>query len=118
MQLEVVLDARGAELLRLTTDERSFSPVWSPIGDAIAYLEIDSGVTDLWLAPIDLGGTPTAGGGRLQLTVAAGLDPGSRPGWWVPAELIPTPVPTIPPSAPPSTGPEPSGSAAPATSTP
>ena len=114
----VILDSRGAELLRLTTDERSFSPVWSPIGDAIAYLEIDRGVTDLWLAPVDLGGTPTAGGDRLRLTIAAGLDPGSRPGWWVPAELIPTPPPTVRPSAPPSSDTGPSDGAAPATSAP
>jgi Tol biopolymer transport system component len=110
----VVLDARGAELLRLTTDERSFSPVWSPLGDAIAYLEIERGVTDLWLAPIDLASTPSAGGHRIQLTIAAGLDPGSRPGWWVPVELIPTPPPTTAPS--PSSGP--SGGTAPATSAP
>jgi Tol biopolymer transport system component len=111
----VVLDARGAELLRLTTDERSFSPAWSPIGDAIAYLEIDRGVTDLWLARIDVAGMPTAGGDRLQLTVAAGLDPGSRPGWWMPAELIPTPPPT---AAPPVTSPAPSGIAVPASGAP
>lgn len=114
----VVLDARGAELLRLTADERSFSPAWSPIGDAIAYLAIDRGVTDLWLAPITVTGTPVAAGERLQLTVAAGLDPGSRPGWWVPAGLIPTPPPTISPSAPPSPGAGSSGGAAPATSAP
>lgn len=103
----VLLDARrGSELLRLTTDERSFSPVWSPIGDAIAYLEIDRGVTDLWLAPITTTGAVATDGERIQLTIAAGLDAGSRPAWWVPPELIPTPPPTptpAPTATPPAT---------------
>lgn len=109
----VILDARlGFELARLTNGERSFSPVWSPIGDAVAYLEIDRGVTDLWLAPIDETGQPAAGADRIQLTIAAGLDAGSRPGWWVPPELIPTPPPTIAPSTAPVGG-SPAASAAP-----
>lgn len=109
----VILDARlGSELARLTNGERSFSPVWSPIGDAVAYLEIDRGVTDLWLAPIDETGQPAAGADRIQLTIAAGLDAGSRPGWWVPPELIPTPPPTIAPSTAPVGG-SPAASAAP-----
>lgn len=110
----VILNARlGSELARLTTNERSFSPVWSPIGDAVAYLEIDRGVTDLWLAPIDASGAPAAGADRIQLTLAAGLDAGSRPGWWVPPELIPTPPPTVAPSVAPVGG----SPAAPAAST-
>jgi Tol biopolymer transport system component len=102
----VVLDGRGTELLRLTGDGRSFAPAWSPIGDAIAFLEIDSGVTDLWLAPVDITGLPVADGDRIQLTISAGLDAGSRPGWWVPDELIPTtpPSPTPAPSVLPSDG--------------
>ena len=99
----VILDARrGTELLRLTNTERSFSPAWSPIGDAVTYLEIEAGVTDLWLARLDVSGTPVADGERLQLTVSAGLDPGSRPGWWIPAELLPTPPPTPAPTLVPS----------------
>src|SRR6185503_16520215 len=36
----VVLDQRnGAELLRVTRDEQSFSPVWSPKMDAIAFFK-------------------------------------------------------------------------------
>ena len=102
----VILDAhRGSELLRLTSDERSFAPVWSPIGDAIAYLGIDRGITDLWLAPIDATGIPVADGDRIQLTIAAGLDAGSRPGWWIPPELVPTPAPTPAPTARPPSSP-------------
>jgi len=90
----VILDGRGTELLRVTSGGRSFDPVWSPIGDSLAYLEIDRGVTDLWLVPVDISGLPEIDGDRLQLTLAAGLDAASRPGWWVPDELIPTPPPT------------------------
>jgi Tol biopolymer transport system component len=113
----VILDARrGTELLRLTNTERSFSPAWSPIGDAVTYLEIDAGVTDLWLARLDLSGAPAVDGDRLQLTVSAGLDPGSRPGWWIPPELIPTPPPTptpAPSSAAPGASAAPSATGAP-----
>ena len=95
----VILDAlRGTELLRITSDERSFDPVWSPAGDAIAYLSIDGGVTDLWLANLDVTGVPALNGDLLALTIAAGLDAASRPGWWIPAELLPTPAPTPAPT--------------------
>jgi len=100
----VILDAaRGTELLRLTADERSFDPVWSPAGDAIAYLSIEDGVTDLWLVGIDASSAPRVVGQRLQLTLSAGLDAASRPGWWIPADQLPTPAPTPVPTT--TTGP-------------
>ncbi len=111
----VILDARrGTELLRVTADERSFRPIWSPAGDAIAYLSIDGGVTDLWSVGLALdSGAPALKGEPLQLTVAAGLDAASRPGWWIPAELLPTAPPPPPPTPTPSSAPSPPGSAAP-----
>ena len=114
----VILDAlRGTELLRVTSDERSFDPVWSPAGDAIAYLSIDGGVSDLWLAKLDVTSLPALKGDPLALTIAAGLDAASRPGWWIPAELLPTPAPTPTPvptvTAPGSGGDLPSASTAP-----
>ncbi|MCI0343882.1 MAG: hypothetical protein L0221_00370, partial [Chloroflexi bacterium] len=40
----VILDpATGAELLRVTSDGRSFAPAWSPAGDTIAYFHLDRG---------------------------------------------------------------------------
>ncbi len=91
----VILDARqGAELLRVTKDERSFNPVWSPAGNALAYLSIDDGVTDLWLVGIDAAAALRLDGTPLELTISAGLDPASRPGWWIPADQLPTPAPT------------------------
>ncbi len=97
----VILDAaHGSELLRVTNDEGSFDPVWSPAGDAIAYLSISGGVTDLWSAAITTAGAPALKDKPLQLTIAAGLDAASRPGWSIPASLLPSPAPTVAPSSP------------------
>ena len=111
----VILDAtRGSELLRVSNDEASFDPVWSPAGDTIAYLSISGGVSDLWSVGVTTTGIPTLKGAPLQLTKAAGLDAASRPGWWIPAELLPTPAPTVAPTAvPSSTSASPAASATP-----
>jgi Tol biopolymer transport system component len=108
----VILDGnRGSELLRVTSNERSFDPVWSPVGDALAFLQIDRGVTDLWLAPMDTSAAaPVAKGAPFAMTIAAGLDAASRPTWWVPEEQIPTPPPS--PTAAPATS-APAASSAP-----
>ena len=102
----VVLDAvNGKELLRLTSDERSFAPVWSPAGDAIAFLRVDGGVVDLVQVPVQRVGTAWSAGEALALTEAAGLDAGSRPSWFIPADQLPAPTPTPTPvvTAPPAT---------------
>lgn len=95
----VILNAAGTEVVRVTTDEHAFAPVWSPAGDAIVFFRETYGVVDAWL--VRLGGapgTPTLGE-AIQLTFGAGLDAGSRPGWYIPPELIPTPPPTATPAA-------------------
>jgi Tol biopolymer transport system component len=92
----VVLDAKtGAELLRVTHDESSFSPVWSPRGDAIAFFRVEHGVVDLYLMPL-VGRAPEwTVGEPLALTISAGLEADSRPAWFIPAgELPPLPTPT------------------------
>jgi dipeptidyl aminopeptidase/acylaminoacyl peptidase len=111
----VILDARtGAELLRLTSDELSFGPVWSPAEDSIAFFRVDHGVVDLELAKLQ--GSPGAWsvGEVIPMTQAAGLDAASRPSWFIPANQLPTAPPSTPPSlAPfptlhgPSSGPTP-----------
>ena len=53
----VIIDSiSGSELLRLTNDHHSFSPVWSPAGDAIAFLRLDGEIVDL--VEVKLNGTP------------------------------------------------------------
>jgi Tol biopolymer transport system component len=106
----VILDARsGAELLRVTRDESSFSPVWSPVGDAIAFLRVEHGVVDLYL--VALVGDPGnwTAGEPLALTISAGLAASSRPAWFIPADQLPplptpTPVPTAAPTGAPASG--------------
>lgn len=96
----VVLDQRnGAELLRVTNDEQSFSPVWSPKMDAIAFFKVQHGVVDLWVVPLE-GTAPNWDLGEpFAITVNAGLDAASRPAWFIPAdELPPLPTPAVEPS--------------------
>ena len=54
---------------------------------------------------------PVAAGDRFPLTIAAGLAAGSRPAWWVPPELIPSPAPTATPAPAETTGASPAASA-------
>jgi Tol biopolymer transport system component len=103
----VILDARtGIELLRITRDENSFSPVWSPKGDSIAFFRVEHGVVDLYLAPLTGTAPDWTVGEPLALTISAGLDAASRPAWFIPADQLPplptpTPIVTV---APPGAG--------------
>jgi Tol biopolymer transport system component len=107
----VILDARnGTVLLNLTHDELSFSPVWSPLMDSVAFFKLDHGVVDLWLMPLSGTAPSWTVGEPIPLTIAAGLDAPSRPQWFIPADQLP-PLPT--PAAPTGAGPGPSASGAP-----
>jgi len=96
----VVLDANsGAELLRLTHDESSFSPVWSPKGDAIAFLRVEHGLVDLYFAPLTGTAPVWTAGSAVAMTISAGLQAASRPAWFIPADqlpALPTPTPVVP----------------------
>ncbi len=96
----VILDAaHGRELLRVTSDGRSWSPVWSPAGDAIAFLHIEGQIVDLKLARLGGSGPDWTVTDTIDLTQVSGLDGGSGPAWFIPpAELPATPAPTIAPS--------------------
>jgi Tol biopolymer transport system component len=105
----VILDARnGAEVLRLTSDNASFAPVWSPAGDSIAFMRVDRGVIDLWLVKLTGTGPAWTVGDTLALTISAGLDGPSRASWFIPADELPTPAPTVAPTAAPPASPLPS----------
>lgn len=96
----VILDAKsGAEILRVTNDDHSFSPVWSPAGDAIAFLHLEGSIVDLQMVKLD--GTPGAWtvGPVTGVTEVSGLDAASRPSWFVSASELP--VPSVAPSAAP-----------------
>jgi len=97
----VILDgSTGQELLRVTDDGASWAPVWSPAGDGIAFLHIDGQTVDLRLAAIEGTAPAWTVTGTTNLTEVSGLEPASRPDWFIPADqLAATPPPTV---APPS----------------
>ena len=102
-----ILDARdGTEILRVTDDGRSWAPVWSPAGDAIAFLHVSNQVVDLKMARLEGSGPNWTVGETVELTRVSGLDSGSRPSWYIPPDQLPE-------TPPPSPSPEPSGAAAP-----
>ena len=100
----MILDAgNGRELLRLTNDGASWAPVWSPIGDAIAFLHIQGQIVDLKMIRLDGDAPELDGQGHHRPD--RGLRPrrrSSRPGWFVPADQLPAPTPTPVSSAAPS----------------
>ena len=101
----VILDAgTGRELLRLTNDAASWAPVWSPIGDAIAFLHIQGQIVDLKMIRLDGDAPNWTVKDTTDLTEVSGLDGSSRPGWFVPADQLPAPTPTPVSSAAPSVG--------------
>jgi Tol biopolymer transport system component len=106
----VILDGTtGEELLRVTDDDASWSPTWSPAGDGIAFLHISGQTVDLRLARLT--GPPGSWTVEetIELTEVSGLDADSGPDWFIPADQLPaTPTPaTAPPSAGGSTSPAP-----------
>ena len=91
----VILNAgNGNEVLRLTDDERSWAPVWSPAGDAIAYLHIEGRTVDLRSAKLDGRGPAWTVAETVNLTEVSGLDAASRPDWHIPPALLPAAEPS------------------------
>jgi Tol biopolymer transport system component len=104
----VVLDARnGNELLRVTSDGRSWGGAWSPDGTQIAFLRLTGLTVDLNVATLGSGaGGALAVKETKPLTEFSGLDAESRPAWWGPRPTpVPTPVPTVVPTGSPSAAP-------------
>jgi Tol biopolymer transport system component len=86
----VILNAsNGNELLRITNDDASWGPSWSPAGDAIAFLHIEGQTVDLRLAKLEGNGPAWTVAETVNLTEVSGLDPASRPDWYIPPALLP-----------------------------
>jgi Tol biopolymer transport system component len=89
----VILDLKGTEILRVTNDDHSFSPVWAPTGDSIAFLHLAGQIVDLDLARLDGANGAWTVKETVPLTQVSGLDAASRPNWFVPAADLPAPTP-------------------------
>jgi dipeptidyl aminopeptidase/acylaminoacyl peptidase len=106
----VLLDATGKEILEVTDDHHSFSPVWSPAGNAVSFLHLAGTIVDLRMATLDASTGRWAVTKTIDLTKVSGLDGASRPSWFVPPAQLPAP------SSPASAAPSSPGSAAPGAS--
>ncbi|MGH2512877.1 MAG: hypothetical protein ACRDGQ_09340 [Candidatus Limnocylindrales bacterium] len=107
-----ILDARtGLEILRLTNDGSSWAPVWSPRGDAIAYLHIVGQVVDLKMIGLTGSGPNWTVSQLPDVTENSGLDASSGASWYIPPDQLPaTPPPSTPSPAPASPAGSPSPS--------
>lgn len=101
-----ILDARtGAEVKRVTNDGNSWGPVWSPRGDAIAYLHIVGQIVDLKMVGLTGSGPSWTVAPLPDVTEYSGLDASSGASWYIPPEQLPaTPPPSLPASPPTSSG--------------
>ncbi len=89
-----ILDARnGTEVLRLTDDDRSWAPVWSPKGDSIAYMHIEGLIVDLKLIGLKGDGPSWTTEQLPDVTERSGLDGGSGASWYIPPDQLPPPTP-------------------------
>ncbi len=89
----VILDAAtGQVLLHLTSDGRSFAPVWSPAGGQIAFLRAAGLSIDLELATLSGSGHGFTLTAVQALTTDSGLDGTSKPAWFIPPSALPAPA--------------------------
>ena len=95
-----ILDARtGGEVLRVTNDDSSWAPVWSPRGDAIAYLHIVGQIVDLRMISLTGSGPSWTVAQLPDVTEYSGLDASSGASWYIPPDQLPaTPAPSLPAS--------------------
>lgn len=101
----------GAEVLRVTKDGDSWAPVWSPRGDAIAYLHISGQIVDLRMIGLTGSGPSWTVSQLPDVTQYSGLDASSGASWYIPPDQLPaTPVPSTPSPSPSHPGPSPSPS--------
>ena len=66
-----------------------WAPVWSPKGDAIAFLHIEGQIVDLRMAVLGGSAPDWTVTETKDLTEVSGLDGASRPDWFIPASELP-----------------------------
>ncbi len=100
-----ILDGRtGTEVLRLTNDDRSWAPVWSPKGDAVVYLHIAGQIVDLRMISLKGTGPGWTIEQMPDVTQYSGLEGGSAASWYIPADQLPAPSPSASAPAPSASG--------------
>ena len=99
-----ILDQAGKEVLRVTDDGHSFSPIWSPAGDAVAFLHLEGTIVDLRMARLDDATGRWTVTETVDLTKVSALDGASRPSWYIPSSDLPAPSAGAGPSAGASAG--------------
>ncbi len=83
-----ILDQAGNEVLRVTDDGHSFAPIWSPAGNAVAFLHLQGTIVDLDMATLDDSTGRWTAADPVALTKVSALDGTSRPTWYAsPSEL-------------------------------
>ncbi len=99
-----ILDQAGKEVLRVTDDGHSFSPIWSPAGDAVAFLHLEGTIVDLRMARLDNASGRWVVTETVDLTKVSALDGASRPSWYIPPSALPAPSSSPGSGAGPSAG--------------
>jgi Tol biopolymer transport system component len=99
-----ILDQAGKEVLRVTDDAHSFAPIWSPAGNAIAFLHLEGTIVDLRMAMLDDATGQWVVKETVDLTKVSALDGASRPSWYIPPSELPAASPAPDSGASPSAG--------------
>jgi Tol biopolymer transport system component len=81
----VVLDATSGKMLaKVTSDDASWAPVWSPDGDKLVYMHLTGTIVDLNMVYISGSGASLTFKIEPDLTEYSGLDGQSAAAWYIP----------------------------------
>ncbi|HEX7490905.1 MAG TPA: hypothetical protein VF337_04315, partial [Candidatus Limnocylindrales bacterium] len=80
-----VIDASTGSLIgQVTGDGASWSPVWSPAGDSLIYMNIQGSVARLRMVRISVSAAQVSSSIATWAGDYSGLDPGSAAAWYIP----------------------------------
>jgi Tol biopolymer transport system component len=90
-----VLDASsGAFIGQVTSDGESWSPVWSPVGDTVLYMQLGGSSTSLQMVQVAVSPGQLSYVGVSNLMDYSGIDPGTRVAWYIPKSSGASPSPS------------------------
>jgi Tol biopolymer transport system component len=95
LDVAVVDASTDAQVGQITSDGRSWAPVWSPRGDQLAYMHQTGSTVDLYVAGVSHSGSTLTFDPAERLIGYSGLDGGSPVAWFVPGlDATPSPAPS------------------------